>query len=100
VTSTSTDSTESVPKSVGTEPGPGFTDPEPSAPPAIIEEEEVEEVEVAEEQVVERGETKVEEVLAETEDTPMDEAIRMTRARLRKRVATSSVAPSAPAATA
>jgi receptor expression-enhancing protein 1/2/3/4 len=93
VTSTPTDSTEST-QSVGTEPGPDFTDPEPSAPPAIIEEEEEDEAEEVE--VVERGETEVE-VPAETEETPMDEAIRMTRARLRKRVATSAAAPAATA---
>lgn len=97
VASTVSDSTESAPKSAGTEPGPSFTDPEPSAPPAVIEEEE-EVVEVAEEAVENPlGETEGEEVPVETEETPMDEAIRMTRARLRKRVATSAVGPTAPA---
>lgn len=93
--STTSDSTESTPKSVGTEPDLGLTNPEPSAPPAIIEEEE-EEVEMTEE-VPEEGELEADELPAETEETTMDEAIRMTRARLRKRVATSAVGPMAPA---
>jgi receptor expression-enhancing protein 1/2/3/4 len=96
--STASDSTESTPKSIGTEPGLGLSDPEPSAPPAIIEEEEEEEEEVEmTEEVLEGGELEAAELPAETEETPMDEAIRMTRARLRKRVATSAVGPTAPA---
>ncbi|KAJ3684495.1 hypothetical protein LUZ61_013659 [Rhynchospora tenuis] len=94
VASTASDSTESTPKSVGTDPGTGLTNPEPSAPPAIIEEEEELEME---EEVVEGQEMETDDVPAETEETPMDEALRMTRARLRKRVATSGVSPTAPA---
>ncbi|KAJ4771805.1 HVA22-like protein [Rhynchospora pubera] len=94
VASTASDSTESTPKSVGTDPGMGLTNPEPSAPPAIIEEEEQLEME---EEVVEGEEIEADDVPAETEETPMDEAIRVTRARLRKRVATSGVSPTAPA---
>lgn len=95
--STTSDSTESTPKSVGTEPDLGLTNPEPSAPPAIIEEEEEEEEVEMIEEVPDEGELEVDELPAETEETTMDEAIRMTRARLRKRVATSAVGPMAPA---
>ncbi|KAJ3682624.1 hypothetical protein LUZ60_015197 [Juncus effusus] len=65
-------------------PEPGLTDPEPSAPPAIIEEEEAEEDVEMEEEMEEEEEQGVE--ANGEEETTMEEAIRMTRTRLRKRV--------------